>query len=109
MTVSLNRSGPLYAGTGLTITCNVTLDPSVNSGETVYIDWTSLGNIQSEKYNITPATSHSDSDTYSGSLTISPLALTDNGITFTCTGTVTGIHGSQGASNRTNVTVTVTG
>ena len=108
MTVSLNRSGPLYTETGLTISCTVTLDPSVNSGETVSIDWTGLGNIPSERYNITPATSHSDSDTYNGSLTISPLALTDTG-TFTCTGTVTGIHGSHRASNRANVTVTVTG
>ena len=108
MTVSLNRSAPLYAGTGLTISCTVTLDLSVNSGETVFTNWTGLGNIPPERYNITPATSHSDSDTYSGSLTISPLALTDTG-TFTCIGTVTGIHGPQRASNRTNVTVTVTG
>ena len=108
MTVSLSRSAPLYAGTGLTITCAVTLDSSVNSGETVSTNWTGLGNVPPERYNIIPATSHSDSDTYSRSLTISPLATTDTG-TFTCTGTVTGIHGSQRASNRTNVTVTVTG
>ena len=86
----------------------MTLDPSVDSGETISIDWAGLGNIPPERYNITPATSHSDSDTYSGSLTISPLALTDTG-TFTCTGTVTGTHGPQRATNRAIVNITVTG
>ena len=108
MTVSLSRSGPLYTGTGLTITCTVTVDPSVNSGETVSTNWIGVGNIPPERYNITPATSHSDSDTYSGSLTISPLAITDTG-TFTCTGTVAGIHRLQRATNRTIANVTVTG
>ena len=33
VTVTLNSTPPLYAGTGLTLTCTVTLDPNVDNGE----------------------------------------------------------------------------
>ena len=55
VTVSLNVSGALFAGTGLTISCTVTLDASVNNNENVSTDWSGLGNMPSERYTITPA------------------------------------------------------
>ena len=89
MSVSLNRSAPLFAGTGLTISCTVTLDSGVDNNETVSTDWSGLDHIvPPERYLVTPTTRGSDGS-YTGTLTISPLAEGDDG-TLSCTGTVTG-------------------
>ena len=103
MSVSLRRSAPLFAGTGLTISCTVTLDSSVNNDETVSIHWSGLDHIVPPKrYSVTPAMRGSDGS-YTGTLTISPLAEGDDG-TLSCTGIVTGGTESQSA-NSTNITV----
>ena len=85
--VSSSRTGPLYAGTGLTLTCTVTLDSNVDSGESVETSWNGTRAIPGERYSVTDASGSGGS--YTGSLTISPLADQDNG-TYTCTVTVTG-------------------
>ena len=87
VTVTLNSTPPLYAGTGLTLTCTVTLDPNVDNGEEVMTEWSGPRDISGDRYSVT-GTSGSGS-TYTGSLTISPLADLDDG-TYTCTVTVTG-------------------
>ena len=103
MSVSINRSAPLFAGTGLTISCTVTLDSSVNNDEAVSTDWSGLTHIvPPERYSVTPAMRGSDGS-YTGTLTISPLAEGDDG-TLSCTGIVTGGTESQSA-NSTNITV----
>ena len=104
--VSSNRSGPLYAGTGLSITCTATLDSSVNSDENLSISWSGQERIPSTIYSISSTTNHPVGG-YISVLTISPLAVQDNG-TFTCTVTVTGLDLSQSAisTNSTNVNVT---
>ena len=102
MSVSLHRSAPLFAGTGLTISCTVTLDSSVDNDETVSTHWSGLDHIPPERYSVTPAMRGSDGS-YTGTLTISPLAEGDDG-TLSCTGTVTGGTESQSA-NSTNITV----
>ena len=98
VSISLNPSGPLYSGTALNISCTVTLDSSV----TVSIHWSGLDHIPPERYSVTPAMRGSDGS-YTGTLTISPLAEGDDG-TLSCTGTVTGGTESQSA-NSTNITV----
>ena len=108
VTVSLNRSGPLFAGTGLTISCIVSLDPSVNNNERVSTDWTGLENISSERYTITPAMRASD-NMYTGTLTLSPLADQDTGTIIICTGRVTGDTEKQRASSSGDVYINVTG
>ena len=50
MNVSLNYSGILYAGTGLTLTCRVILDPNVNGGEAVTILWNGPQPIPGDRY-----------------------------------------------------------
>ena len=83
VTVSPNRGGPLYAGTGLSITCTATLDPSVNNNEQVTIEWNvMLGG----RFSV----STTMGDSYTSILTISPLAEEDNDSTFTCTATING-------------------
>ena len=100
MSVSLRRSAPLF---GLTISCTVTLDSSVNNDEAVSTHWSGLDHIEPpERYSVTPAMRGSDGS-YTGTLTISPLAEGDDG-TLSCTGTVTGGTESQSASN-TSITV----
>ena len=101
--VTLSHTAPLYAGTGLTLTCTVTLDPNVDNSEMVVTDW---GDIPEERYSVTDA---SDSGgTYTGSLTISPLADQDDG-TYTCNVTVTGGSNVQQATASDNVTIDVIG
>ena len=93
-----NYTPPLYAGTGLTLTCTVTLDPNVDNGERVVTEWSDL-----------PGSSASGSgSTYTDSLTISPLADLDDG-TYTCTVTVTGGSNVQQVTASGDVTITVMG
>ena len=102
MDVILSRSAPLYAGTSLTLTCTVTLDPNVNNNERVVTEWSGPQSIPGDRYSVTPAMRESDSS-YTGSLTISPLA--DQNDTYTCTVTVTG--GTQSVTASDTVTITV--
>ena len=87
MDITLSRTDPLYAGTSITLTCTVTLDPNVDSGESVITEWDGLQDIPEERYSITGASG--SGNTYTDSLTISPLADQDEG-TYSCRVTVTG-------------------
>ena len=89
MNVALNNAVPLYAGTTLTLTCTVTLDPNVDSRVYVRTEWSGPIEISGERYSITNAHVSGRTNTYTGSLTISPLADQDGG-TYICTATVTG-------------------
>jgi hypothetical protein len=102
--VTLNRTAPLYAWTALTLICTVTLDPNVDNGERVMTEWSGLQDIPEERYSVTGA--NSSGSTYTGSLTISPLADQDDG-TYTCTVTVTGGSNVQQATASDDVTITV--
>ena len=85
VTVTLSHAPPLYTGISLTFACTVTLDPNLDSGEIVVTEWSGLQDIPEERYSVTAASG--SGSTYTGSLTISPLAYQDTG-TYTCTGTV---------------------
>ena len=83
---------PLYAGSSLTLTCTVTLDPNVDNNENVTTSWSDPSGITGEKFLVT-ATNGSGS-TYISHLTITALADQDNG-TYICTGLVTGENEQQ--------------
>ena len=106
MEVTLSHTGPLYAGTGLTLTCTVTLDSNVDSGESVQTSWSGLQDIPEQRYSVTGASGSGGS--YTSSITISPLADQDDG-TYTCTVTVTGGSNILQATARDNITITVIG
>ena len=97
--VTLSHTAPLYAGTDLTLTCAVTLDPHVDSGEVVMTVWSGLQDIPEERYSVINA---------SGSLTISPLDDQDDG-TYTCMVIVSGGENVQLATASDDVTITVMG
>ena len=92
MTVTATYTTPLYAGSSLPLTCNVTLDPNVDNNETVTTSWNGPSDITGERFLVTAASG--SGSTYTGSLTISSLADQDNG-TYTCTGIVTGENEQQ--------------
>ena len=92
---------PFYAGSSLTLTCTVTLDPHVDNDETVTISWS--GPVE-DRYIVTDASF--SSSTYTSSLIISSLADQDDGI-YTCTGMVTG-HNEQQATASDSHTLSVT-
>ena len=100
--MTVNNTNTLYAGTGLTLTCIVTLDSSVDNNEHVRIDWSRM---PEERFTVTPVMRVSDSSSYTASLTISPLADHDDG-TYTCIVTVTG---GTTATASDSVTITVMG
>ena len=106
MAVSLNHTGPLYAGTDLTISCTVTLDQSVNNNETVSIHW----NVEmGDRYTLINDVMKGSEDSYSSILTISPLTDQDSG-TYICNGTVSSKDiNVLSVSNITVVTVSVEG
>ena len=101
--VTVSHTAPLYAGTSLTLTCTVTLDPNVDNGENITTEWS---DISRGRYSVTAASG--SGSTYTGSLTISPLADQDDG-TYTCTGTVTGGTNVLQATASDAVTITVMG
>ena len=103
MTVTLSHTPPLYTGINLTLTCTVTLNPNVDSGERVVTEWSGLQDIPEERYSVTAASG--SGSTYTGSLTISPLAYQDTG-TYTCTGT---INGSFHQANASDISINVNG
>ena len=104
--VSPSRTTALYAGTGLILTCTVTLDSDVDSGESVETSWSGLQGIPEQRYSVTGASGSGGS--YTGSLTISPLADQDDG-TYTCTVTVTGGSNVLQATASDDIIITVNG
>ena len=108
MDVTLSRIAPLYAGTSLTLTCTVALDPNVNNNERVVTEWSGPQSVSEGQYSVTPAMRGSASS-YAGSLVISPLADQNDNDTYTCTVTVTGGTNVQPANNSDNVMITVLG
>ena len=106
VTATLNYTSPLYAGTGLTLTCTVTLDPNVDNGERVVTEWSGPRDISGDRYSVTGASG--SGSTYTDSLTISPLADLDDG-TYTCTVTVTGGSNVQQVTASDDVNITVLG
>ena len=103
--VSVSSNGSLYAGTSLTLTCTVTLDPNVNNNERVHIEWSGLQSIPQDRYSVTDA-SRGSGGSYTSTLTISPLTDQDDDRGYTCTGTVTG---GTNATDSDYVTISVIG
>ena len=56
--MTVNNTNTLYAGTGVTLTCTVTLDSSVDNNEHVRIDWSRM---PEERSTVSPAMRVSDS------------------------------------------------
>ena len=98
--VTLSHNLPLYAGINLTLTCTVTVDHNVDHCEKIITKWSGLQDIPEERYSVTAAS------TYTGSLTISPLAYRDTG-TYTCTGTVIGVMSYHQVTASDNITISV--
>ena len=90
--VTISNTTPLYAGSSLTLTCTVTLDPNVDNDETVTISWRDPSDITGERFLITNATG--SGGVYTSNLTFTCLVHEDNG-TYTCTGIVTGKNEQQ--------------
>ena len=101
--VTLNNTGTLYAGTGLTLTCTVTLDSSVDNSEHVSIDWSRMPGGRST---VSPVMRVPGSSSYTGTLTISPLADQDDDGTYTCTGKVTGGTNVQPVISTDDINIT---
>ena len=105
--VSTSRTGPLYAGTSLTLTCTVTLNSNVDSGESVDTSWSGLQDIPEQRYSVTGASSSGGS--YTDSLTITPLADQDDDTYIICTVTVTGGSNVMQATASDDIIITVMG
>ena len=105
--ITLSHTPPLYAGTSLTLTCTVTLDPNVNNNERVVTEWKGPRQTAGDRYSVTPAMRESDSS-YNGSLVISPLTDQDDG-TYSCTARVSGGTNVQVVTAVDAVTITVMG
>ena len=96
------RPEPFYAGTTLTLTCTVSVDPNVNNNEKVVIKWTPA---QGGRISVDTTVRVSNSS-YESSLTINPLAKEDSGI-FVCMGIIIG--GSSSATDTSNISIEVIG
>ena len=95
VTITLSHTPPLYAGISLTLTCAMTLDPSLDSGESIMTKWSGFQNIPHGR--LLGLSSISSTHTAVSTI-IRPLAQQDTG-TYTCTGSVTGIFQQATASD----------
>ena len=103
--VSYNQTGPLFVGTTLTFTCTLSTNYGVNNDEAVSTHWSGVDHIlPTERYSVIPAMRGSDGS-YTGTLTISPLAEGDDG-TLSCTGTVTGGTENQSDTDTADINIT---
>ena len=84
----------------------MTLNSNVDSGESVETSWSGLQGLPQQRYSVTDASGFGGS--YTGSLTISPLADQDDG-TYTCTVTVTGGSNVLQATASNDIVITVMG
>ena len=91
--VTASYTTPLYAGSSLTLTCTVTLDPNVDSHETVTTSWSGPNHISGKRYLVNNASN--SNRTYASSLTINPIVQQDNGTYIVCTGIVRGENEKQ--------------
>ena len=112
--VSLNHSGTLYAGTGLTLTCTVTLDPNVNGGEICTILWHGPRDIPGDRYIVSGDSGSgeleaSGSEAHGDSLIISPLAEGIDDGEYTCDVTVSGDEYVLEAMNSGGINISVLG
>ena len=105
MTVSANRTAPLYAGTGLTLTCTVSLDSSVDTNVSVSVTWTGPRPIPGERHSVMEASG--SGGTYTGSLTISPLAEGQDDGQYTCSVAVSGGSSVLEATSSDSTTISV--
>ena len=87
--MATNYTGMLFAGTGLTLTCTVTVDPTVDSNKDVILVWSGPRDIPGERYLVLMAANESD-DSYTSNLIISPLAEEHDDGDYTCTVTISG-------------------
>ena len=102
--VSYNQTGPLFAGTTLTLACTLSTNYGIDNDEAVSTHWSGLDHILPERHSVTAAMRGSDGS-YTGTLTISPLAEGDDG-TLSCTGTVTGGTESQSDTDTAVINIT---
>ena len=103
--INLSPTGSLYAGTSLTLTCTMTLDPAVNNNEYINIEWSGHQSISEDIYTVSDIMRVSGSN-YTATLIISPLAVQDDDVMITCTATVIG--GTSATAND-DVTINVMG
>ena len=92
-----NRTGPLYAGTGLTLTCTMTLHSNVDSGVDVSMVW--IGPSTTRDLNLLNSI-HISGRSYIGNLTISPLVITDSG-RYLCSVSITRSSSNQAVNYST--------
>ena len=102
--ITLSHTAPLYAGTSLTLTCTVTLDPNVNNNERVVTEWKGPRQI-GDRYSVTPAKKESDSS-YNGSLVIRLLTVQDGGM-YSCIARVSGGNNVEAVTATDSVFITV--
>lgn len=95
-----SRTAPFYVGTGLTLTCTVTLHHNVDNNEHVKISWYGPG-ITTHSVTYT----HKPEKTYTYNLTITPLMLVHSG-RFQFTVTITG-KGNVMATINNSIMITV--
>ena len=100
--ISPNRTAPLYAGTGLTLTCTAIIHNNMDNSLEITAEWSGPRNISGERYTISHMTHSGDFNLFT--LTISPLTIQDEGIYF-CHVTTT--VGSQLATTNTTVGINV--
>ena len=106
--INLNRPGTLYAGSNLTLSCVVTLDPAVvDTPADVVIVWSGPRTIPGEWYTVSDTAT--DNLQFSSHLSITPLANDRDNGEYVCSATVSTASDyilGTGGSNSTTLEIT---
>ena len=78
MTITKSRSGPVYAGTEFALTADISLS-GVNGDISLDITWRRGNNVTDSDTRITVSSVRRSGDSYTASLTFSPITTSDSG------------------------------
>ena len=78
VTISKSRSGPVYAGTEFVLTADISLS-GVNGDIPLYITWNGRNDVIANDTRTTVSAVSGSGDSYTASLTYSPITISDSG------------------------------
>ena len=78
VTITKSRSGPVYAGTEFVLTADISLN-GVNGDISLYITWNRGNDVIANDTRITVSAVSGSGDSYTASLTYSPINISDSG------------------------------
>ena len=109
ISLTTNHTGPLYADTGLSLTCAVSLmvNKIIDTTVNVTITWTGPREAQGYNISVTEVEANASRSLYTSNLTINTLAVDQDDGQYTCNVAVTGSDSVRAYNGTATINITV--